>query len=170
MERLTRSDGALLVHTSQTSPIALYEQKMDAMTTLTKRLSEYENMFERWGLGHLSFEELEKWHDTVEQNVNKLEQVKKGSAVELPCRPGSTIYRILYRKCHNGGTSPDSFECRGCDSSLGIYMIPNVSLKFILNSFFEFGVDDNGCCVGRFFTSYDEAMEAKERWESHDRK
>lgn len=48
-----------------------------------QRLAQYENLFEKWGIGDLNFDELEKWHERMLWHLKKCDEyARKIDAIE----------------------------------------------------------------------------------------
>lgn len=64
---------------------------------------------------------------------------EQGLLLRLPCKVGDTVYKVWYKPCHLGETTPDSFDCiccnDKCDLKLAIFECKVDSLTFIINEF-----------------------------------
>lgn len=47
------------------------DEKIVGYRRCLQRLAQYENLFEKWGIGELEFDELEKWHKSMLYHFEK---------------------------------------------------------------------------------------------------
>lgn len=97
-------------------------------------------------------------------NITKVELINlciKDMMQYLPCNIGDTVYKLWYKKCHNGNDYPDSYDCDGCydkcDIEKAVFPIVITSLDQIIG-------DKHSVKSGDLYITKEEADNALKVW------
>lgn len=70
------------------------------------------------------------------------DKIERGEMIELPCKPGDTVYKIWYKPCKYGNDWPDGMECDGCegecDLKRAVFPVTFQTLAQIMESWSKF--------------------------------